>query len=482
MFNTPDFPYGPWPFFSALPRPARRLLPLVLLLGLNGCRGHHDSEPVSHHDSAPTSQAATQAAAAVPKPLSAVAQIGRKLFFDASLSVSGKMSCASCHNPDHGFGPPNDLSVQLGGPDLRQQGLRAVPSLRYEAYTPNFSIGPDAGDNDRPAPQDLHPHAGATSTPHNPARLAAQPSGKAKTAAAATLALVPQGGFFWDGRADTLQGQALGPLLNPMEMGNVTSEALLQKLQNSSYIGEFKALFGPRILEDRQLLMSEALFAIARYEAEETAFQPYDSKYDAYLRGQTELSEAEARGLKLFDDPKKGNCASCHLDKKTPDGRFPAFTDYQFEALGVPRNREIKANADPAFYDLSICGPERRDSYSKRPQNCGLFKTPSLRNVATRHAFFHNGVYHNLKDVLRFYAERDLHPEKFYPRKADGSIDVYNDLPLRYRANLDVTDAPFGRKPGEAPALNEAEMDDIIAFLGTLTDGYKPKAQAAGGE
>jgi cytochrome c peroxidase len=116
----------------------------------------------------------------------------------------------------------------------------------------------------------------------------------------------------------------------------------------------------------------------------------------------------------------------------------------------------------------------RDDVYSRQPQNCGLFKTPSLRNVATRHAFFHNGVYHNLEDVLRFYAERDLHPEKFYPRKVDGSVDAYNDLPARYRGNVDIIDAPFDRKPGEAPALDEAEQKDIIAFLDTLSDGYTP--------
>jgi len=255
---------------------------------------------------------------------------------------------------------------------------------------------------------------------------------------------VPQGGLFWDGRADTLQGQALGPLLNPLEMGNESAEVLVGKLQKLSYANDFKAMFGPLILGNPQ-----------------------------HLRGRVQLSDAEMRGLKLFEDPKKGNCASCHPDKKTPDGRFPVFTDYQFEALGIPRNKDIKANADPAFYDLAICGPVRDDVYSKQPQNCGLFKTPSLRNVATRHAFFHNGVYHNLEDVLRFYAERDLHPEKFYPRKVDGSVDAYNDLPARYRGNVDIIDAPFDRKPGEASALDEAEQKDIIAFLGTLSDGYK---------
>jgi len=74
-----------------------------------------------------------------------MAQLGHKLFFDPSLSVSGKMSCASCHSPDHAFGPPNDLSVQLGGANLTLQGIRAVPNLGYKGETPNFSIGPESG-------------------------------------------------------------------------------------------------------------------------------------------------------------------------------------------------------------------------------------------------------------------------------------------------------------------------------------------------
>src|SRR5271169_455206 len=87
--------------------------------------------------------------------LSAVAQLGRKMFFDPSLSSSGQQSCASCHSPTAGYGPPNDLAVQLGGPDLKRSGIRAVPSLRYLEHTPNFSIGPnpEMADND-PVPLD----------------------------------------------------------------------------------------------------------------------------------------------------------------------------------------------------------------------------------------------------------------------------------------------------------------------------------------
>ena len=104
---------------------------------------------------------------------------------------------------------------------------------------------------------------------------------------------------------------------------------------------------------------------------------------------------------------------------------------------------------------------------------CGLFKTPSLRNVALRQTFMHNGFFHSLRKVVDFYATRDTNPEKWYPRKADGTIDIDNDLPETYRANLN-TDPPLGGKPGDKPALNDQEIDDIVAFLGTLTDGWKP--------
>jgi cytochrome c peroxidase len=77
--------------------------------------------------------------------------------------------------------------------------------------------------------------------------------------------------------------------------------------------------------------------------------------------------------------------------------------------------------------------------------------------------------------VVRFYAERDTNPEKFYP-VSKGKVQKFDDLPRRYWANLN-TDPPFDRKPGDKPALDEAEIEDVVAFLNTLTDGYKPVAQ-----
>ncbi len=423
----------------------------------------------------PASQVTHKPEAAVE--LSAVAELGRQMFFDPSLSGSGQLACASCHSPAHAYGPPNDLVVQFGGPDLKRTGVRAVPSLRYLEHDPNFSIGPstEVADNDPPPPEDT-PAAG---TPAGDVRIVAVAKAGSSAARAAAEATVPRGGLDWDGRANTLQDQALGPLLDPNEMDNHSAADVLDRLKHAAYADELKKLFGARIFDEPRLALDEALFALARFQAEDPSFHPYDSKYDAVLAGKATLSDAEARGLKLFEDPKKGNCASCHIDKATLDGVFqPAFTDFQFEALGAPRNRAIPANSDPSYYDLGLCGPLRKD-YAATTAYCGLFKTPTLRNTATRKVFFHNGVFHSLEEVMHFYVERETDPAKWYPKLPDGTVDRYNDVPPAYRGNVDIVDAPFDGKPGDPPALNDAEIADVIAFLKTLTDGYRPDQSAS---
>jgi len=398
--------------------------------------------------------------------ISALAQLGRRMFFDPSLSGSGQLSCASCHSPDHAYGAPNDLPVQLGGLDMKHSGTRTVPSLRYLEHTPNFSIGPTSQipDNDAvpPAPD---------SSTQQPVAIGAKggdPAADDKT---------PQGGMDWDGRADTVQEQALGPLLDPNEMANKDKADLLERIKKN-YGEELKRFFGPTIFHQPDLALSEALFALARFQAEDPSFHPYDSKYDAYLVGEAQLTEAEMRGLKLFEDPKKGNCASCHIDKASADGFLrPAFTDYEFEALAAPRNMDIPANQDPNYYDLGLCGPTRTD-YATTKEYCGLFKTPSLRNVAEKKRFFHNGVFHSLEDVMHFYVERETKPEKWYPKRVDGQIDKYDDIPKEHHGNVDIADAPFDRKQGDKPALDDAEIADVVAFLKTLSDGYKIETKA----
>jgi cytochrome c peroxidase len=137
----------------------------------------------------------------------------------------------------------------------------------------------------------------------------------------------------------------------------------------------------------------------------------------------------------------------------------------------VPRNASIPLNRDPNYYDLGICGPYRTDMRDQ-VQYCGMFLTPSLRNTATRKVFFHNGVFHTLDEVMDWYVNRDLQPERFYSRDASGKVVKYDDVPPQYRRNVDTTDAPFNRHLGDQPALDKQEIQEVIAFLHTLDDGY----------
>ena len=395
------------------------------------------------------------------QPLSAVARLGGKLFVDSALSGSGKLSCASCHNPAHAYAPANNLSVQLGGGAMRTAGVRAVPSLEYLYRQQNFSIGPDNAENEAVSLQQLAASG----------NKAARTTKTVQSTAQAAQNLVPQGGLFWDGRANTLQQQAGGPLFNPMEMDAGSVSAVAARLQHAPYARDFTQLFGPSIFQDPTLLVSEALFAISRYQIEDPRFHPFTSKFDAWVQGKARFTPAELGGYLAFNDPKRGNCAACHLDQPTSDGLPPLFTDTQYEALGVPRNPSIPANHDPHHFDLGLCGPYRSDLKAQTAY-CGMFLTPTLRNVATRHAFFHNGIYHSLQQVLTFYNFRSAAPQKIYPHGPTGTILVDDDLPPAYRANVDHTDPPFDRKPGERPPMSTQDMRDIIAFLQTLTDGY----------
>jgi len=367
----------------------------------------------------------------------ALAAAGRLLFFDPNLSASGKIACASCHDPKRGFGPPNDSAVQRGGENGRRYGVRAVPSLMYAQNIPPFTLHfvDDEGDD--------------------------------------SIDQGPAGGRTWDGRAQSAHEQARLPLFSEFEMANVDADSIIAKLNRAPYAGEFRSTFGGEIFEHRELTFKAVLLALEAYQQTPQEFYPYSSKFDAWLRGQANLSEQERRGLAAFNDPAKGNCARCH-PSAVRGGAFPQFTDFGYAAIGVPRNREIPANSSPSYFDLGLCGPFRSDLKESR-EYCGMFRTPSLRNVALRQVFFHNGVVHRLDQAVRFYARRDTQPELWYPRTASG-VRKFDDLPAGYRDNIDTL-PPFDRQRGEPPALSDAEVADIVAFLGALTDGYQPATE-----
>ncbi|NBY04435.1 MAG: cytochrome-c peroxidase [Betaproteobacteria bacterium] len=366
--------------------------------------------------------------APAPVALSPQAQLGLRLFHDPSLSASGKLSCAGCHDPSAAHAPANDLPTQMGGPQMDQMGQRSTPSLRYLSFTPAFGL--DA-------------------------------QGK------------PSGGFFWDGRANSLQAQAIGPLLHPKEMANDNAAALVQRLSQGPHARLFEEVFGAHLWQQPQAALEAVALALARYQSEDPQFQPFDSLFDAFLRGQATLSPAQARGWALFKDPQKGNCAACHTADLGPDGRHPLFTDHSYDNLGVPRNPKLIPTQAPGSHDLGLCA--RPDgTLRQRTDLCGAFKVPTLRNVATKRVFFHNGQFNSLSEVLHFYVERDTHPERWYPLRANGQVERFNDLPKRWHPHVNQSEVPYDRALGAAPALNAAEVEDVLAFLTTLTDGYRP--------
>jgi cytochrome c peroxidase len=376
----------------------------------------------------------TPSAAAAYARAEAIGEMGRKLFFDPALSASGRMACANCHDPAHGFSAPNALPVQLGGSDLRSAGSRAVPSLMYGAYVPAFTEhyfeSEDEGDD--------------------------------------SVDQGPAGGRDWDGRVDRARDQAAMPLLDRNEMANPNPASVVAAIRRSVYAGDVRRLYGRNVFADPVRAFAAMTEALEFYQQTPATFSPYSSKYDAFLRGRASLSEQENRGLTVFNDPRKGNCAQCHKSAVTADGRPPLFTDFGYVALGVPRNRAIPANNDPAYFDLGLCGPKRHD-LAGQAKYCGMFKAPALRNVALKASFYHNGVFHSLRDAVAFYAERDTDPGKWYPAGPDGAVRKFDDLPAEYVGNIS-TELPFGSQN----VLSNADVDDIVAFLRTLTDGYQP--------
>lgn len=398
-------------FFLPFPVP-RRFALAALFFALAGC-GNERS----------TDKATKQAAAA---PLSAAAQLGKQIFSDASLSASGRQSCSSCHDPAHFHAQPTVGAVIAGGRDMKVTGFRATPSLRYLNLTPPFTITSEA----------------------------------------------VSGGFNRDGRAASLAEQGMRPFLAAHEMANASPAEVVAKLARTPYAEQFRQTFGSTILTNADSAFGKMVFALQQFQLEAPEFRPYNSKYDQYLAGRVRLSAAEQRGLQLFNEKSKGNCAACHPSKHAADGMPPLFTDFTYDALGVPRNNRIPATKDAGYFDLGLCGPDRTN-LANRPDLCGMFKVPTLRNVATRKVFFHNGQFDNLRDVLRFYVTRDTQPELWFPRLADGSIDRFNDLPQRMRANVNTSEEPYDRQPGQPAALSEEEIEDVLQFLHTLTDDYR---------
>jgi cytochrome c peroxidase len=178
--------------------------------------------------------------------------------------------------------------------------------------------------------------------------------------------------------------------------------------------------------------------------------------------------------MRLFKDPRKGACAGCHVFSDSPgDPARSLFTHHGYDAVGAPRNSRAPARAKP---DLGLCERTDPTTPTRDAKYCINFRTPSLRNVAVRDAFMHNGTFTNLRDVVAFYATRDTSPRRWY--RSGVKLD---DVPKRYRGQVNRASPPYdGHHPDDAPALDDREIDAIVAFLGTLTDArYRDRLVSA---
>jgi cytochrome c peroxidase len=370
--------------------------------------------------------------------LSDLQLLGKRIFEDVNLSEPKGVACESCHDRRRAYQGDNRSPIPgiAIGSRPGEFGARKTPTIMYMAYSPPFGFYKDVD------------------------------AGEEK--------LEARGGQFWDGRADDLVAQPAVPLLSPAEMNNPNSEAVVEKVKNASYAPMMTAVFGSDAFADAKVAFARISQSLFAYEAS-PLLAPFSSRFDDTLRGAEQLTPEEARGLALFIDPQRGNCVACHAGK--PESKDPAewlFTDFTYDALGVPRNPAIPANADPLTFDLGLC--KRPGLEAILPKEiplaslCGAFKVPTLRNVAVRAPYFHNGAIATLRDAVAFHATRDTDAKRWYPSLKTGEADKFNDLPSAYKANVIVDEVPFDRKAGGKPRLDDGDVDALVAFLNTLTD------------
>ncbi|MFN0084418.1 MAG: cytochrome-c peroxidase [Blastocatellia bacterium] len=272
-------------------------------------------------------------------------ELGRKLFFDGRLSADGKVSCATCHKPELAFADGRAVAEGIGG----KQGPRNSPTLLNTMFN---------------------------------------------------------AGQFWDGRADTLEEQAIQPLTNPLEMGNASYEEVVARLRGiPEYPEEFRRVFGRAI--------SIALVGQALATFERTLIAG-DSPFDRFMAGDpAAMRDAAKRGFALFRG--KARCSRCH----TFNEMMPLFTDFNYHNTGVAaghpnferlakkayevvetdRAKEVidRLAAEPGGQELG------RIAFSYQVFDLGAFRTPSLRNIALTAPYFHDGSARTLADVVKFY-------------------------------------------------------------------------------
>ena len=309
--------------------------------------------------------------------------LGKKLFFDKRLSVDNSVSCASCHEVSIEKGGADGLTVSKGIDN--QLGTRNAPTVLNAAF---------------------------------------------------------QRVLFWDGRAASLEEQAKGPLVNPVEMGMPSLEHVVQKVQA---LPEYPALFAKAFNTTQAINIDNIVKAIASYER--TLITP-NSAYDRFVKGEVgALSEQQIRGMVLFDST---GCVQCHggpnfsqaslFENEAPHRLFPAVPNTEFET-------QYALNED--------LGVASHITDAKR----GVWRIPSLRNVSRTAPYFHNGSVTSLKEAVQIMARVQLNKQLTNKAQADKTIHwLDNNQQFSVSANQ---------------ALSDAEIDDIVAFLEAL-DGELP--------
>lgn len=340
--------------------------------------------------------------------------IGEKIFNDAALSEPAGQSCATCHSPERAFADPAGAVISPGA--ATKFGNRNSPSLIYATYTPAFGF--------------------------------------------IEYSQKWAGGQFWDGRANTLQEQAEGPLFNPLEMNN-SRTGLVKKLARSDYKPALEKAYGKNIWQDNERVIAAATDALAQFQSSDMLAPRFTSKFDVWMEHDIDLTDQERKGMFVFQD--KGKCMNCHpvFGSEGPI----LFTDFTYHNIGVPRNPAspflaMDASVNPAgktYVDEGIVlNPNLPKEAIEKVR--GKFRTPPLRNVALTAPYMHNGVFKTLREVVEFYNTRDV-SERW------GAPEVAANMDTRDTGNLKLT---------------EEEIDAVVAFMEMMSDGYKwPPVKAA---
>jgi len=263
------------------------------------------------------------------------------------------------------------------------------------------------------------------------------------------------GGQFWDGRAKNVADQAKGPILNPLEMNTANKQSVLDAVKAGPYADLFKKVWGANAFENTETAYNNLAASIAEYE-KTSEVNSFSSKYDDVLRGAATLTDQEKRGLDLFNG--KAMCNKCHPSTADVTSGKVLFTDFGYDNAGVPKNPEnkfytLEAKYNPAgkdFVDLGLGGQ------LKKPSENGKFKAPSLRNIALTAPYMHNGYFTTLKDVVRFYNTRDVASANW------PAPEVAENVNRQEMGDLKLTDS---------------EIEDMVAFMNTLTDTKFPQVK-----